>query len=180
MMHLLFDARLLHRPLSGLERVQRNLLRELSGHPEIGRLRALVRPGTKLPADLGGAEFDRRVELIEVARSEDILALLLHKDKDQRPDVYHLTWFPDREPWDVMLPLAASAHGKSASEGNFAADRTASRQSILALSSALIRSTSALGSESSQPTKVNATIAAPIKTACVACRVCLIDLSPIR
>jgi alpha-1,3-rhamnosyl/mannosyltransferase len=44
-----------------------------------------------------------------VARSEDILALLLHKDKDQRPDVYHLTWFPDREPWDVMLPLAASA-----------------------------------------------------------------------
>ena len=109
MTHLLFDARLLHRPLSGLERVQRNLLRELSTHPEIRRLQALVRPGTKLPADLGGPDFARKVELVEVASSEDILAVLLHQDRDQRPDVYHLTWFPDRDPWDVMLPLAASA-----------------------------------------------------------------------
>ncbi len=102
-MHLLFDARLIHRPLSGLERVQRNLLRELAIHPRIGRLRALVHPGTKLPRDLTG------VELVEVMTSEDILAVLVHPDEDQRPDVYHLTYFPDRSPWDVMLPLAARA-----------------------------------------------------------------------
>jgi len=105
MMHLLFDARLIHRPLSGLERVQRNLLRELATHPEIGRLRALVHPGTKLPRDLTA----NGVEPVEVTTSEDILAVLVHPDEDQRPDVYHLTYFPDRNPWDVMLPLAAGA-----------------------------------------------------------------------
>ncbi|MHC4898933.1 MAG: glycosyltransferase family 4 protein [Planctomycetota bacterium] len=49
------------------------------------------------------------VEFVEVASSDDILAVLLHPDEEQRPDVYHLTYFPDRNPWDVLLPLAASA-----------------------------------------------------------------------
>src|SRR5262245_33398221 len=48
-MHVLFDARLLHRPLSGLERVQRNLLRELGRHPRIDRLRVVLQHGTRLP-----------------------------------------------------------------------------------------------------------------------------------
>jgi glycosyltransferase involved in cell wall biosynthesis len=104
-MHLLFDARLIHRPLSGLERVQTNLLRELAAHPEISRLRALVQPGAKLPRDLAGLP----IEPVEVTTSEEILAALVHPDEDQRPDVYHLSYFPDRNPWDVMLPLAARA-----------------------------------------------------------------------
>lgn len=104
-MHLLFDARLIHRPLSGLERVQRNLLRELVTHPEIRRLQVLVHPGTKLPRHLEGT----RIEPVEVSTSEDILAVLVHPDTDQRPDVYHLSYFPDRSPWDVILPLAARA-----------------------------------------------------------------------
>jgi glycosyltransferase involved in cell wall biosynthesis len=104
-MHLLFDARLIHRPLSGLERVQSNLLRELAAHPEISRLQVLVHPGTKLPSHLEGT----RIEPVEVSTSEEILAVLAHPDKDQRPDIYHLSYFPDRSPWDVLLPLAAKA-----------------------------------------------------------------------
>jgi len=104
-MHLLFDARLIHRPLSGLERVQRNLLRELACHREIRRLRVLVQPGTRLPGSLEGTG----IEPVAVATSAEILAVLLHRDENERPDVYHLSYFPDRNPWDVMLPLAARA-----------------------------------------------------------------------
>ena len=105
-MHLLFDARLLHRPLSGLERVQRNLLRELAARSDITRLRVLIKPGTKLPADVGERQ---NVEPVEVATTEDILAVLLDPDPTERPDVYHLTFFPDRNPRDLLLPMAANA-----------------------------------------------------------------------
>ncbi len=101
-MNVLFDARLLHRPLSGLERVQRNLLRELAASPRIERLRVLVMQGTRLPAD-----FPERAEPVYVHGTEDILRILL--DPAQAPDVYHLTWFPDRNPRDLWLPLVAKA-----------------------------------------------------------------------
>jgi len=101
-MDVLFDARLLHRPLSGLERVQRNLLHALSQRPEIRRLRVLVKPGTAMPEMLAG-----RVQPIEVHSTEAILRVLL--DPGTRPDVYHLSWFPDATPRDVWLPLAAPA-----------------------------------------------------------------------
>jgi glycosyltransferase involved in cell wall biosynthesis len=103
-MHLLFDARLLHRPLSGLERVQRNLLRELALQPKITRLRVLVMHGTRLPAT-----FPQRAEPIFVHGTEDILRVLSTADPKERPDVYHLSWFPDRTPRDLWLPLAAKA-----------------------------------------------------------------------
>ncbi|MBI4879419.1 MAG: glycosyltransferase family 4 protein [Planctomycetes bacterium] len=103
-MHLLFDARLLHRPLSGLERIQRNMLRELALRPEITRLRALVRKGSRVCEDLPA-----RVELVEVADTEDILAILLDEEPERRPDVFHMTWFPDRSPRDLFLPEAARA-----------------------------------------------------------------------
>jgi len=103
-MHVLFDARLLHRPLSGLERVQKNLLRELALAPQIERLSVLVQRGTKLPAD-----FPARAHPVEVQTSEDILTLLLADPKDGRPDVYHMTFFPDRSPKDLWLPIAAHA-----------------------------------------------------------------------
>ncbi len=103
-MHLLFDARLLHRPLSGLERIQRNLLRELALRPEITRLRALIQKGGRIAENLPA-----RVELVEVADSEDILALLLDERPERRPDVFHMTWFPDRSPRDLFLPEAARA-----------------------------------------------------------------------
>lgn len=103
-MHLLFDARLLHRPLSGLERVQRNLLRELGERAEIERLRVLVMHGTRLPDT-----FPRRAEVVAVHGTEDVLRVLLHPDLDQRPDLYHLSWFPDRNPRDLWLPIAARA-----------------------------------------------------------------------
>jgi glycosyltransferase involved in cell wall biosynthesis len=102
-MHVLFDARLLHRPLSGLERVQRNVLRELAQRPAIRRLRAVVLAGTRLPPEL-----QRAVEVVEVHSSEDILRVLLAGERE-RPDVYHLSWFPDRYPRDLWLPLAARA-----------------------------------------------------------------------
>jgi glycosyltransferase involved in cell wall biosynthesis len=103
-MHVLLDARLLHRPLSGLERVQRNLVRELVQMPAIGRLQVLVQPGTNLPPD-----FPARAEIRPVATTEEILRILLDPDPAQQPDVYHLSWFPDRNPRDLWLPLAAHA-----------------------------------------------------------------------
>ena len=105
-MHVLFDARLLHRPLSGLERVQRNLLRELSVHPAITRLRVVVMHGTRLPE-----QFPKNAEVVFVHGTEDILRELTGKDA---PDVYHLTWFPDRNPRDLWLPLMAKSSGRSA------------------------------------------------------------------
>jgi glycosyltransferase involved in cell wall biosynthesis len=101
-MKVLFDARLLHRPLSGLERVQRNLLRELGASNRIRRLRVLVRHGTRLPED-----FPARAEAVPVHGTEGILKELL--SAEHRPDVYHLTWFPDRSPRDLWLPVAAPA-----------------------------------------------------------------------
>ena len=103
-MHVLFDARLLHRPLSGLERVQKNLLRELALAPQIERLSVLVQRGTKLPAD-----FPARAHPVQVQTSEDILTLLLADPKAGRPDVYHMTFVPDRSPKDLWLPIAAHA-----------------------------------------------------------------------
>jgi alpha-1,3-rhamnosyl/mannosyltransferase len=102
-MHVLFDARLLHRPLSGIERVQRNVLRELAGREEVRRLRAAVARGTPRPPDLPA-----RIELVEVAGTEDLVRLLL-AEPEQQPDVYHLSWFPDRNPHDLWLPLLAKA-----------------------------------------------------------------------
>src|SRR5690606_27766513 len=101
-MHVLFDARLLHRPLSGLERVQRNLVRELSRRPEIGRLQVAVLAGTRPPAELGP-----RAEIVEVHGTEDLLARLLAPVPADRPDVYHLSFFPDRSPRDLLLLPAA-------------------------------------------------------------------------
>lgn len=103
-MHVLFDARLLHRPLSGLERVQKNLLRELAMSPKITRLSALVMRGTKLPADI-----PENARPVEVQTTEDILAILLADTDRDRPDVYHMTFFPDRSPKDLWLPIAAHA-----------------------------------------------------------------------
>ncbi|HLU38115.1 MAG TPA: glycosyltransferase family 1 protein, partial [Planctomycetota bacterium] len=87
---------------SGLERVQRNVLRELARRPEIRRLRVVVMAGTRLPR-----EFPANAEPVEVQTPEDILRLLL--DERDPPDLYHLTWFPDRSPRDLLLPLAARA-----------------------------------------------------------------------
>src|SRR5690606_29797182 len=98
-MHVLFDARLVHRAVSGLERVQVNLLRELAARDEVTRLRALVRPGVDL-----GRHVPRRVEAEVVATSEEVLALLLRADA---PDVLHFTFFPDRDPKDLLLAAAA-------------------------------------------------------------------------
>ncbi len=100
-MHVLFDARLVHRATSGLERVQVNLLRELAGRREVTRLRALVRPGVDL-----SAHVPARVEPEEVRSSEEILALLVG---DDAPDVLHFTFFPDRDPHDLLLVGAARA-----------------------------------------------------------------------
>ena len=103
-MDVLFDARLLHRPLSGLERVQRNLIRELSERSEIARLRVLVESGTPLPGD-----FPENAEVVEVCSTEEIMAVLLSRDPAERPDVYHLSWFPDGSPRDLLLLPAARA-----------------------------------------------------------------------
>ena len=101
-MDVLFDARMLNRPLSGLERVQLNVLRELSQLPGISRLRVVLvhntHPAKPLPEG---------VEKVEVWTTEDILKVL--QDPAQRPDVYHMTWFPDNTPRDLWLPLAAPA-----------------------------------------------------------------------
>lgn len=101
-MDILFDARMLNRPLSGLERVQLNVLRELSNLPQVKRLRVVVvkhtNPAKPLP---------ERVERCEVWTTEDIVKVLT--DPAQRPDVYHMTWFPDQTPRDLFLPLLAPA-----------------------------------------------------------------------
>lgn len=97
-MHVLFDARLLHRGLSGLERVQVNLLRALTARPEITRLRAVVRRGTRLGPDLAA------VEPVEVDSTEALLRVLLAPDPRDQPDIYHLSWFPDRTPRDLWIP----------------------------------------------------------------------------
>lgn len=100
-MHVLFDARLLHRSTSGLERVQQNLLRGLAAHRDVTRLRALVRRGTD-PALLPAG-----VEGVPVQTAEDVLAVLLADGPAERPDVLHMTFFPDRNPRDLLLPAAA-------------------------------------------------------------------------
>lgn len=100
-MDVIYDARLLHRPLSGLERVQRNMLRALAARDEVSRLRAFVLHGTQLPSD-----FPNRVEVVPVHSTESMLAVLLG---DDRPQVYHLSYFPDRNPRDLWLPIAAEA-----------------------------------------------------------------------
>ncbi|MBX3462911.1 MAG: glycosyltransferase family 4 protein [Planctomycetes bacterium] len=101
-MDILFDARMLNRPLSGLERVQLNVLRELSNLPQVKRLRVIVirhtNPAKPLP---------ERVERCEVWTTEDIVKVLT--DPAQRPDVYHMSWFPDTTPRDLFLPLLAPA-----------------------------------------------------------------------
>lgn len=101
-MDVLFDARMLNRPLSGLERVQLNVLRELVRQPQIKRLRVVVIKGTN-PAK----PIPREVERCEVQTTEDIIKVLT--DPKQRPDVYHMTWFPDTTPRDLFLPLLARA-----------------------------------------------------------------------
>jgi glycosyltransferase involved in cell wall biosynthesis len=101
-MDILFDARMLNRPLSGLERVQLNVLRELSRLPQVRRLRVVVikhtNPAKPLPES---------VERCEVWTTEDIVKVLT--DPKQAPDVYHMTWFPDTTPRDLFLPLLAKA-----------------------------------------------------------------------
>ena len=90
-MDVLFDARMLNRPLSGLERVQLNVLRELVRLPQVKRLRVVVIKGTN-PAK----PIPPEVERCEVQTTEDIIKVLT--DPRQRPDVYHMTWFPDATP----------------------------------------------------------------------------------
>ena len=80
------------------------MIRELSARPEIERLRIVVMAGTQLPRDLPAG-----VEVVPVNDTEDILAVLLDNDPAERPDVYHLSWFPDRSPRDLLLLLAAEA-----------------------------------------------------------------------
>lgn len=101
-MDILFDARMLNRPLSGLERVQLNVLRELSKLPGVTRLRVVLVKGTHTAKPL-----PESVERCEVWTTEDIVKVLT--DPKQRPDVYHMTWFPDQTPRDLFLPLLAPA-----------------------------------------------------------------------
>jgi len=101
-MDVLFDARMLNRPLSGLERVQLNVLRELSQLPQVKRLRVVLVKHTHTAKPL-----PESVERCEVWTTEDIVKVLT--DPKQRPDVYHMTWFPDTTPRDLFLPLLAPA-----------------------------------------------------------------------
>ena len=101
-MDILFDARMLNRPLSGLERVQLNVLRELSKLPGVKRLRVVLIKNTHTAKPL-----PESVERCEVLTTDDIVKVLT--DPQQRPDVYHLTWFPDTTPRDLLLPLLAPA-----------------------------------------------------------------------
>jgi alpha-1,3-rhamnosyl/mannosyltransferase len=101
-MDILFDARMLNRPLSGLERVQLNVLRELSQLPEVKRIRVVVVKHTNTAKPLPAS-----VERCEVWTTDDIIQILT--DPAQRPDVYHMTWFPDSTPRDLFLPLLAPA-----------------------------------------------------------------------
>lgn len=101
-MDILFDARMLNRPLSGLERVQLNVLRELSQLPQVKRVRVVLVRHTNTAKPLPAG-----VERCEVWTSDDIVKVLT--DPKQRPDVYHMTWFPDSTPRDLFLPLLAPA-----------------------------------------------------------------------
>ncbi|HEX5054294.1 MAG TPA: glycosyltransferase family 1 protein [Planctomycetota bacterium] len=101
-MDILFDARMLNRPMSGLERVQLNVLRELSQLPGVSRLRVVLLENTHTAKPL-----PESVERCEVWTTEDIVKVLT--DGKQRPDVYHMTWFPDTTPRDLFLPLLAPA-----------------------------------------------------------------------
>lgn len=101
-MDILFDARMLNRPMSGLERVQLNVLRELSQLPKVSRLRVVLIKHTHTAKPL-----PESVERCEVHTTEDIVKVLT--DERQRPDVYHMTWFPDTTPRDLFLPLLAPA-----------------------------------------------------------------------
>lgn len=101
-MDILFDARMLNRPMSGLERVQLNVLRELSQLPQVKRLRVVLIKHTHTAKPLPPS-----VERCEVWTTEDIVKVLT--DPKQRPDVYHMTWFPDTTPRDLFLPLLAPA-----------------------------------------------------------------------
>ena len=80
------------------------MIRELARRPDVERLRIVVVAGTVLPRDLPSG-----VEVVPVNDTEDILAVLLHSDPAERPDVYHLSWFPDRSPRDLLLLLAAES-----------------------------------------------------------------------
>lgn len=101
-MDILFDARMLNRPLSGLERVQLNVLRELVKLPKVKRLRVIVLKNTQTAKPLPD-----QVERCEVWTTDDIVKVLT--DPAQRPDVYHMSWFPDQTPRDLFLPLLAKA-----------------------------------------------------------------------
>ncbi|MEO6595857.1 MAG: glycosyltransferase family 1 protein [Planctomycetota bacterium] len=101
-MDILFDARMLNRPMSGLERVQLNVLRELSQLPGVSRLRVVLLRNTHTAKPL-----PQGIERCEVWTTEDIVKVLT--DEKQRPDVYHMTWFPDTTPRDLFLPLLAKA-----------------------------------------------------------------------
>ncbi len=101
-MDILFDARMLNRPLSGLERVQLNVLRELSQLPKVKRLRVIVIKHTHTAKPL-----PESIERCEVWTTEDIVKVLT--DPAQQPDVYHMSWFPDTTPRDLFLPLLAPA-----------------------------------------------------------------------
>ncbi|MBL8748068.1 MAG: glycosyltransferase family 4 protein [Planctomycetes bacterium] len=101
-MDILFDARMLDRPMSGLERVQLNVLRELSLLPKVKRLRVVLIKHTQTAKPL-----PESVERCEVFTTEDIVKVLT--DEKERPDVYHMTWFPDTTPRDLFLPLIAPA-----------------------------------------------------------------------
>ena len=103
-MHVLFDGRLLHHSLSGLQRCQRNLLRELSRRPEITRLSVLVEEGHPLPQPWP----EQAVAVPEIS-AQEVLRLLLHELPEERPDVYHITWFPTERPQELLLALAANA-----------------------------------------------------------------------
>jgi glycosyltransferase involved in cell wall biosynthesis/predicted nucleic acid-binding Zn-ribbon protein len=102
-MHVLLDARLLHRPVSGVERDQICFIRELSGRPEIRRLSVLVRKGTVLPEQLC-PESAAGFEVIEVVDIEGIIRVLTAEDDP--PDVFHMTHVPEMA-WELMLiPIA--------------------------------------------------------------------------
>lgn len=99
---VLVDARLLHRRISGLERVQAGLLRALAARPEIGRLRALVARGCEIQHPLPAG-----VERVETDSAQDLLAAVAGPDRASRPEVFHTTWFADREAWDLLAVSAA-------------------------------------------------------------------------
>jgi len=87
-----------------MERVQRNLLRVLRDDARVTRLSTLVE-----------ASADARrlvpegVDVHEVNGLDEALAALRPPRAADRPDVYHLTFFADRRPTDLLLLAAANA-----------------------------------------------------------------------